>query len=151
MRKKYLLAAAAIIGGAGIFLALKRTGPAALHVTPEVLKVRTSQVTIAWLSEQSYKGRIFYKQAGSDSSPLSASESFGASDRHEVMVTGLSPSTRYAYWIENSEGRFQFQTQPLLSTPFSFMFVWGDMSRRILPLMMAESPQFVVSLTDLAK
>jgi len=149
MRKIFLLTAVAAVGVIGTVIVIRHVGPTEPNMKPEVLSVGGSQVTIAWLSTDLYKGRVLYKPAGSDALPLSAEESFGASDQHEVVIAGLSPSTRYTYWIEGAETRFQFQTQPLPNTPFSFLVVWGDVSKRIVPLMMSEVGEFIVSLSSI--
>lgn len=149
MRKIFLLAAAASVVVIGTVIVLRHAGETGPIIKPEVLSVSGSQVTIAWLSGDVYKGRVFYKPAGGDALPLSADESFGASDQHEVVIAGLSPSTRYTYWIEGSETQFQFQTEPLPNTPFSFLVVWGDISKRIVPLMMSELGEFIVSLSSI--
>lgn len=147
MRKICLLLVVTVIAGIGTFLVLRYTKSAGSDIQPEVLNVGNSQVTIAWLSEDFYKGRVFYKPAGSGTVLLSATESFGPSGRHEVVISGLSSSTRYTYRVEGSKNRFQFQTQPLSNTPFSFLIVWGDVSERIVSLMMSEVPEFIISLT----
>ncbi|MHC4477041.1 MAG: tetratricopeptide repeat protein [Planctomycetota bacterium] len=147
MRKIYFLLAVAIIAVIGAFVVFQHRRSRVRAVEPEVLNVGSSQVTVAWLSKESYKGRVFYQPAGSGAAPSSVGESFGASDRHEVVIAGLRPSTRYTYWIAGSETRFQFQTQPLPNKPFSFMVVWGDISDRIVRLMMAETPEFLICLT----
>jgi tetratricopeptide (TPR) repeat protein len=116
-------------------------------VKPEVLNVTTSQVTIVWTSKEKYKGRVSYMPAGTEMPAMIAAETFGASDQHEVVLTGLRASTRYTYWIGNSKSRYQFQTQPAQNSPFSFVAVWGDVSDRIVPLMRSESGEFIVSLT----
>jgi len=141
-----LLTALFIIAAATVLLivCLSKSTPA--PVRPEVLNVGTSEVTIAWLSEKKYKGRVNYKPAAAQVEPSSAVESFRPSNKHEVAITGLSPSTRYTYRIGDSETRFQFQTQPYPNTPFSFIMVWGDISQRALTLMMDQMPEFIVWL-----
>ena len=146
MRKIYLLITALVIGAGAVFVALNRSKSADQIVKPEIIKVTASQVTIAWLSDSPYKARVFYKPAGTDAPPLVATETI-ASDQHEVAVTGLSPSMRYTYWLADTDARFQFQTQPLPNSPFSFVLVWGDTSNQILQLMMSEVPEFFISLT----
>lgn len=147
MRKVSLLLVVMVIVGIGTFLVFRYAKSAGSDIKPEVLDIGNSQVTIAWLSKDFYKGRVFYKPAGSGAVPLSATESFGPAGRHEVVIFGLSSSTRYTYWVEGSNSRFQFQTQPLSNTPFSFLIVWGDISERIVSLMMSEVPEFIISLT----
>ena len=148
MQKTYaLLIALFVIAAAAVLISLRFSKSAGQDVKPEVLNLTTSQVTIAWVSDKSYKGRVYYRPAASQADPLSATETFGASNQHEVVITALTPSRRYTYWIGESKTHFQFQTQPLPTTPFSFIMVWGDTSNRIMPLMMAEMPEFIVSLT----
>jgi tetratricopeptide (TPR) repeat protein len=146
MRKLWLIVL--IIAIVGVFVILKsRRGTTGPDVTPEILNITSSQATVAWLSEKEYKGRVFYRPAGSQTAPLSAIEAFGASKLHEVVLTGLHPASRYSYWLENSESRFQFQTQPAANDPFSFLIVWGNVSERIISLMRSESAEFIISLT----
>lgn len=151
MCKIRLLFLTVVIAGIGAFLVFRHTKSAGQDIKPEVLGISNSQVTIAWLSEDSYKGRVFYKPAGSGAAVSSATESFSPSKSHEVVISDLSSSTRYTYWLEDSKNRFQFQTQPLSDTPFSFLVVWGDISERIISLMMSETPDFIISLDCSAK
>jgi tetratricopeptide (TPR) repeat protein len=147
MRKFWLLIVLIIAAVATIFF-LRVGKIVESTVKPEVLNVTTSQVTIAWTSKEKYKGRVSYMPAGTEVPAMIAAETFGASDQHEVVLTGLRASTRYTYWIGNSKSRFQFQTQPAQNSPFSFVAVWGDVSDRIVPLMRSESGEFIVSLTS---
>jgi tetratricopeptide (TPR) repeat protein len=120
------------------------------NIKPEVLNISTSQAAIAWISKAKYKGSVSYVPAGDEIAPLSATENFGASDQHEVVLTGLRPSTRYTYWLDDSPTRFQFQSQPAPSSPFSFLIVWGDISDRIVSLLRSEAGEFIISLTPSA-
>jgi tetratricopeptide (TPR) repeat protein len=151
MKKKYLLPAIAIIVVIGIFIVLRHSKTAGLNIKPEVLNVGNAQVSIAWMSKDPYKGRVFYKPAGSNSLPQSALETLSSSNHHEVKITGLNASTRYVYWVGNSKTHYQFQTQPTFNTPFSFLMVWGNVSKRLMSLMMSEAPEFIVSLSDTDK
>ncbi len=137
-----------IIAGMVIFAVLQFRKSAVVDVRPEVLNVSTSGATIAWLSETAYKGRVFYLPAGSNVKPLEAMDTFGPSSQHEVIITGLKPSTRYTYWIGKSEGRFQFQTQPAPAGPFSFLIVAGNPGERIVSLVSSEVPDFIISLSE---
>ena len=148
MRKIYLLVTVVIIAALAAYVALRTSTSPTLTIKPELITITTSQAAIAWLSQNEYKGRILYKSAATNTPPLSAAETFGASKQHEIIITGLSPSTRYTYWLDGSDSRFQFQTQPLPNIPFSFIILWGDISKRILPLMMSEDPEFIISLTS---
>jgi len=116
--------------------------------TPEIINISESEVTIAWFSEEMYKGKIYFKPTASNESYLSVSEVSGGSKYHEINISGLTPATRYTYRIGNSEKKYQFQTIPLFSNTFSFLLVWGDVSGKILSLMMTEMPEFIVSLTS---
>ncbi len=119
--------------------------PSRREASPEVLDVGPSRITIAWRSEAPYVGRVFYVRAGHEGQPRSAEESFGASDRHEVVIKGLTAGARYSYWLEGSEARYQFRTQPGPAIPFRFLLVWGDVADRLASLMMSD-PEFVLSL-----
>ncbi len=149
MRKFWLLIVL-IIAAVATILFLRVGKIVESTVKPEVLNVTTSQVTIAWTSKEKYKGRVSYVPAGTEGPAMIAAETFGASDQHEVVLTGLRASTRYTYWIGNSKSRYQFQTQPAQNSPFSFVAVWGDVSDRVVPLMRSESGEFIVSLTSAA-
>jgi len=145
MRKLWLIVL--IIAIVGVFIILKPRSTTRTEIKPEVLNISSSQATIAWLSEEEYKGRVFYQSAGNKAMPLSATEAFGASREHEAVLTGLKPSSRYTYWVGDSKSRFQFQTQPAASEPFSFLIVWGNISERIVSLMRSEFAEFIISLT----
>lgn len=152
MRKIFLLLVALLIIGIGIyfvFFHFRESPELTKSIRPEVLHVGRFQVTIAWSSEESYNGRVFYQPAGSDSQPLSAAETFPDSYRHEVTLMGLEPSTRYTYWLDGTDSRFQFQTQPAPSLPFSFLLVFGDIADQVMSLMLSEVPEFMVSLTPI--
>ena len=146
MRKVCLLFVVVI--GMAIFAVLQCRKSAVGDVRPEVLNVGTFQATIVWLSETPYKGCVFYKPAGSNASPLEATENFGPFSRHEIAITGLKPSTRYTYYVGKSESRFQFQTQPGPASPFSFLMVADDIGERIVSLVSSEVPEFIISLTE---
>ena len=147
MRKIYLLLIV-IVAGMAVFAVLQSRKSAIGDVRPEVLNVSTSQATIAWLSEAAYKGRVFYKLAGSNVKPLEAMDTLGPSSRHKVIITGLKPSARYTYWIGKSKSRFQFQTQPALASPFSFLIASGSLGERIVSLVSSEVPEFIISLSE---
>ena len=152
MRKLGLLSvssAAAIAVALAIVFSMR--GASTPEAAPEVLGVAPSQVTVAWTSESSYAGRVFYRPGASDEAPSSATEDFGPADKHEVVIKGLRASTRYTYWLDGSKARYQFQTQPLPATPFSFLVVWGDVSGRMMSLMMSEMPEFILRLNPLRK
>jgi len=146
MRKLWLVVLL-MIAIAGILIILKPGKKAEAEIRPEVLNVSSSQATIAWLSEKKYKGLVFFQPAGDAAALLPAAETFGASGQHEVILTGLWPSTRYTYRVGDSKARFQFQTQPAVTDPFSFLIVWGDISDRVVPLMRSELAEFIISLT----
>ena len=145
MRKLWLIIL--VVAIAGVFMFFRHGRATRSQVNPEVLNISSSQATIAWLSEEEYKGRVFYQSAGNKATPLSATEAFGASREHEAVLTGLKPSSRYTYWVGDSKSRFQFQTQPAASEPFSFLIVWGNISDRIVSLVRSEFAEFIISLT----
>lgn len=120
----------------------------AKDVRPEVLYVDQFQATIVWNSENSCQGQVFYTPVGAETQPLSAQENMRAS-QHEATLVGLEPATRYTYWIEGSDSRFQFQTQPAATMPFSFLLVFGNIADQVLSLMMSEAPELIVSLTPI--
>lgn len=145
MRKLWLIILIIVVAGVFVFFRYGRGTGA--QVNPEIFNITSSQATVAWLSEKEYKGQVFYQPAGGQIAPLSATETFGASKLHEVVLTGLLPASRYSYWVNNSDSRFQFQTQPTANDPFSFLVVWGNISDRIASLTRSESAEFIISLT----
>ena len=147
MRKFIFAAIVVFLALTAIFVIRKSTKSTEPNIKPEILNVAGSQAMVAWNSKAKYKGSVSYMTMA-DAAPLVAVESFGASDQHEVMLTGLRPSTRYTYWLDNSETHFQFQTQPAPNNPFSFLIVWGDVSDRMVSLLRSESGEFIVSLSE---
>jgi tetratricopeptide (TPR) repeat protein len=149
---KYIVPAAILIGIIAMTMFFKPDPPedtSLLQQRPEVLNVQTHQVTIAWISRDKYKGKVKYRPAGSNSPLLSKEESHAGTNRHEVLITGLQPSTRYAYQVDDTSRHYQFQTQPLSNSPFSFLLVYGNVSDRIVELMMTELPEFILSLSTI--
>ncbi len=137
--------------GLGIYIgrkALPKSSETVVGIRPEVLSVEQFQVTIAWVSDKSARGRLWYQPADNSAPPLSAEEPVNA-QYHEVIVTGLEPSTRYTYWLDGSDSRFQFQTQPSATTPFACLLVFGDVADQMLTLMMSEAPELIISLTPI--
>jgi hypothetical protein len=124
--------------------------PSDTEPVPELIDIGPSHATLSWQSDSSYFGSILYRVAGSEKAPLSSDEAYGPSDKHEVTITGLQPSTRYIYWLKGYKFRYQFQTQPLPTTPFSFLMVWGNVSDHINSWMRSELPEFIVSLTPIS-
>jgi hypothetical protein len=88
MRRIHLLLIV-IIAGMVVFAVLQFRKSAVGDVSPEVLNVSTSQATIARLSETAYKGRVFYKPAGSNVKPFEAMDTFGPSSRRGLGCGGL--------------------------------------------------------------
>jgi tetratricopeptide (TPR) repeat protein len=150
MLKRIIWLTVSVIVIIAIVIVLKSRKSAESNIKPEVLNISASQAMIAWPSKAKYKGSVSYLPSSSEMSPLSATETFGASDQHEVILTGLRPSTRYTYWVGDSQSRFQFQTQPAPNNPFSFLIVWGDVSGRIVSLLRSEAGEFIISLTAAA-
>lgn len=118
-------------------------------VKPEIQNVGTSQITIAWLSQEPYRGKVIYKPTGTDAKTSSVNEAFGESREHEVTITGLNPATRYTYRIGEKGKQYQFQTQPRVNKPFSFIMLYGGAAQKAANLLDAEVPDFFLSLTPI--
>jgi outer membrane protein assembly factor BamD (BamD/ComL family) len=116
------------------------------EVKPEILNVGASQVTVAWQSREAYKGIIFYNPTGTGAAPSSVTEKTGDSRFHEATIAGLLPGTRYSYRVGKEGKQYQFQTQPPVNSPFSFIMAYGDVSREIDSLMKSEVFDFFLSL-----
>jgi TolA-binding protein len=144
--RKILFAIIILAIAIAIIVVWKSGKPVERNIKPEILNVTGSQATVAWLSKGKYKGSVSY-MATNDAAPMEATESFGASDQHEVTLTGLRPSTRYTYWIGDSPDRYQFETQPTANNPFSLLITWGDVSDRIVSLLRSETGEFILSLS----
>jgi predicted phosphodiesterase len=75
---------------------------------------------------------------------------------HEVPVTGLSPSRRYAFTVEagGARERGEIVTAPLAHEAFSFI-VWGDtrsgdeIHRELCARLALETPDFIIHTGDL--
>jgi TolA-binding protein len=119
---------------------------------PEVIRVGTSQATVIWRTPTASTGRLHYRPVGVEAPHQSAEDRLGPAKKHRVVIEGLEPSTRYRYWLHNDQNRYELQTQPEPATPFSFLLVWGDVSRQtqqtkqIKSLLRSEAPEFVLSL-----
>jgi tetratricopeptide (TPR) repeat protein len=124
--------------------------PPAEEAKPGIVNVGTSGVTISWLSQEPYKGRVFYKPTTADTGPSSAVEKFDKTRQHEITITGLKPDTLYTYWIGENGKHFRFQTQPPVNTPFSFIMVYGDFSQQVTHLLNTEVPGFFICLNRIA-
>ena len=148
MRKLLLILLIIFMLAVFFFLIIKYKNPNQAEFNPEIIKISASEVTIAWLSERSYKGKIYYKATADAESPISVTEDIDKIKQHKIQISELTPATRYSYWIGSSERKYQFQTKQEFSEPFSFLLVWGDISGKILSLMMTEMPEFIISLTS---
>ena len=117
----------------------------------ELLAVGPTQVTIAWNAEKPSLGRIWYRPVRGREPGTVVADPLGATTAHEIVIGGLQPGTRYRYWLDGAEDgpRWEFQTAPPVSGPFSFLLTWGDVSRSAAPLVMSETPEFVLSLTPI--
>lgn len=116
-------------------------------VKPGIQNAGATQITIAWLSQEPYIGKVFYKPTGTEAKTSSVNETFGETREHEVAITGLKPATRYTYWIGEKGKQYQFQTQPPVNKPFSFIIVYGDATQKAAHLLDTEVPDFFLSLT----
>lgn len=120
---------------------------------PEVVRVGTSEATVIWRTRTASTGRLRYRPVGVEAPHASAEDTLGPAKKHQVVIKGLEPSTRYRYWLQNDQNRYEFQTQPEPTTPFSFLLVWGDVSKQpqktptIKSLVRSEAPEFVLSLS----
>lgn len=117
------------------------------EVKPVILKTGISQVTIGWLSQEPYRGSVFYRLTGVRGKPSAAMEIPGETRRHEVTLTGLKPGILYTYWIGETGKQFQFRTQPPVNQPFTFMMVVGDLTGEVSKRVQTEVFDFLVSLT----
>ncbi|MBF0223831.1 MAG: hypothetical protein HQK76_00125 [Desulfobacterales bacterium] len=115
-----------------------------IDIYPEIVNIKPFEATVAWQSNNLYKGRIYYHPVKDDTNPLLSEESIAGSYQHEIILTGLNPSTRYTYWIDKSNMYFQFQTQPSATTPFSFILLSGNvLGFDIKELIVSELPEFI--------
>ncbi len=112
----------------------------------EVLRVERRQAVIAWTTQTQVKGKVFFRRAAGSGKPEIALETLSKSFRHQVILPNLTPGTRYTYWIDDPDRRFQFQTQPEANTPFSFVLVSGDDKRKIEQTVMSEIPDFILDM-----
>ena len=146
-----LLAVATVTAGAGLWLWLGAPGDGdrAGGPAPEVLNVGPAEVTIAWQSDRPGQGVVWYQRATAGQDARRAADDLGATTRHEVVIGGLEPGTRYFYWLDRagSGRRYEFVTAPPLDMPCWFVLTWGDVSGMISSLTVSEPAEFAVSLT----
>jgi tetratricopeptide (TPR) repeat protein len=116
--------------------------------TPELLDIQKHQAIIAWTTAKPLSGSVSYRPAGRESAPATAKEKISRTYRHEVTLTNLRPGARYTYWLEDPDRRYQFQTMPESSSPFSFLLVAGSTLDPLPQWVMSEFPDFVL-LADL--
>jgi tetratricopeptide (TPR) repeat protein len=149
-RKHRILAVAAFVIlflSVAVIIALKGPETSPVETIPEVADIGPSYATIAWRTDLSTSGRVFYRTVGSEKRPRSAGEALRPSYVHEVVIEGLEPGESYTYWLEGSGIRYRFRTPPPSTIAFSFLVTWGDVSSRIASLLVNENPDFILSLT----
>ncbi len=110
----------------------------------QVMEVTQRQAVITWQTDKPSKGRVFYRAASGTGKTETALETLAAAYRHRVRLVNLEPGTRYTYWIDDPDNRFQFQTQPLATHPFSFMLVSAVNPKGIENQVMGELPDFIL-------
>ena len=115
-------------------------------VSPELASVGKFDATVLWQSTDKGRGQVSYRRAGVDENPMTAADEVSGSPYHRVLLKGLKPSTRYRYTIEGAPDRFQFQTQPLTSTPFSFLILDPADTAGVENRVAAEMPDFILVL-----
>ncbi|MBI4701527.1 MAG: tetratricopeptide repeat protein [Deltaproteobacteria bacterium] len=150
MRKGF--AGAGILALALLALALvlsRRPEQAERGARPELVRVGQTQVALAWRTRALSQGSVRYRPGAIDAEALIAAEPPPPVQRHELAIQGLEPGTRYRYWLAGGDLAYHFETQPLSTTPFSFLLVWGDVSSRLASLASSETPGFVLSLTPI--
>ncbi|MCG8551112.1 MAG: tetratricopeptide repeat protein [Desulfobacterales bacterium] len=132
-----------------LFLAFAATGckKQANEITArdiEVIRVERRQATIAWTTGDAFQGEVFYRTAAGGNTAKAVKETLSKSFHHQVVLTNLKPGTRYTYWIDNPEKRYQFQTRPEANTPFSFIMGAKGDPEMIRAMVMNEVPDFII-------
>ena len=112
----------------------------------EVIRVERRQATIAWTTVEAFQGEVFYRMAAGTNTAVSVKESLSKAFHHQVELTNLKPGTRYTYWIDKPDKRYQFQTRPEANTPFSFILGAKGDPETILAMVMNEIPDFFMDL-----
>ncbi|MBW2457187.1 MAG: tetratricopeptide repeat protein [Deltaproteobacteria bacterium] len=144
MRKAFLIVAAVCLAALHVVVAgCSEPDSAALTDGPELASIEPTEVTIVWRTAESGRGRVHYRTSGSAGEASVAEEQRSAATQHEVVIQGLEPAIRYDYWLSAEGARYHFETQPLPTTPFSLLLVWGDVAARLEGLVQSETPAFV--------
>ncbi len=112
-----------------------------------MIELERRSARVVWTSGDPLQGKVFYRPAAGTNPPMEDRESLAKSYRHQVQLNGLEPGTRYTYWIDGHDQRFQFQTQPENNAPFSFLMLSGRDAKKIERLLMTEIPDFILDLT----
>ena len=110
----------------------------------EVIRVERRQATIAWTTVDAFQGEVFYRTAAGNNAVKAVKETLSGSFHHQVELTNLKPGTRYTYWINTPDKRYQFQTRPEANTPFSFILGAKGDSETIRAMVMNEVPDFII-------
>ncbi len=147
MRKISLLIVALVLAAGSLaawhFLGSGRGGA---EILPEVLSVTPASAVIAWTTETPVRGAVVFRPAGGGEEK-EVREPQEPGFRHEVPLSGLSPSTRYAYRLEGGQSWFLLETQPVGADPFFFLMVNSRDPGEITRAVLAESPDFVMTLS----
>lgn len=117
----------------------------------EVIRVERRQATIAWTTVEAFQGEVFYRTAAGSNTAEVVKETLSQSFHHQVILTNLKPGTRYTYWIDNPEKRYQFQTRPEANTPFSFIMGAKGDPEKIRTMVMNEVPDFIIDAGPVQK
>ena len=151
MRTKIVVLILFAAGGAALWLWLGGGADRDGGPPPEVLNVGPAEVTIAWQGDRAGEGVVWYQPATARQEARRASDDLGIASRHEVVIEGLEPGTRYFYWLGRVETarRYEFVTAPPVDMPCWFVLTWGDVSGVISSLTVSEPGEFAVSLTPI--
>jgi len=152
MRTTILIFLVAAAIGAGLWLWLgSGRGDETDAPRPEILDAGPDTVIVAWHSDERSEGVVWYRPVAGSRKPRRASDDLGPRTRHEVVLGGLAPATRYFYWLSRADGarRYEFQTAPPPNVPCWFLLTWGDVSGTMASLTVSELPEFAVSLTPI--
>lgn len=116
------------------------------EVTPTIIQLNESQVTISWESNIPYTGKILYKVAGTKETPREITDKLGETTNHEVELTGLQPSTQYSYWVDGMQNKYNFTTKPVQDAVFSFIVTNNSEEEDYLSVLKSEAASFIISL-----
>ncbi|HOZ46075.1 MAG TPA: tetratricopeptide repeat protein [Candidatus Hydrogenedentes bacterium] len=145
-----VIVALAVLAGLALTLP-QRWGEDRIDSAPELLRVGASDATVVWRSEEAYRGEVICRRVPPKGPPMRVAEEAGDARLHEVVLRGLDAGAGYTYRVGSTGSDHAFQTQPSAVGAFTFLIVWGEVTRHLDTWLLTETPAFLVSLLPIPR